>query len=1038
MHSTDTTDIEALVTRLAADLRPEGRPKVDSMVAAVIACEGDRRFLPETLSSVLSQSVLPATVVIADCGSPVFRPAALDVDVSAPTTGEEGDPSHTALQTGGRVLVRIVSTAGARSFADATSRALRHAELGPETSALWMLHDDSRPVGPRCLERLLDARSNTPGVGVIGVKQLSWDGKRLHEVGYYAHGHRCETLVIDGERDQEQYDDRRDVFAVSLAGALVPLSALTRFGGIDPWFGTFGESFDFCRRVCRSGGRVLIVPQVAVAHRRARFEGVRSRSGMPLEEGSPRRATMARLVAEQRYRYTDIPLAWWLLVWLMSLPASVVHAVVCLVGKRPYEAWCRLRLPWLAWASPVRAVAARRRLRRHASLPLSRLPMLIVDRRQMSRWRDRRTAYVIQNGPAMAGPLERSHLHRRAVSRFLAAALMALASLAALVMVRIDLLRAAFSGGSLSSGGWLATAADFTQVLRAADMGWFLGDTTGFAMPSTPWMWVWACLSALTLGNMSAALVLLFFLSAPAAALSFWALAGVFTRSDGVRVAGGLVWAGTAALLGLYQSANLAMLTVMVFLPATMAFVFRAVAMYHTEDPRRPHASVQAAACAGLCGIPVVAAEPQLVLAFAVVLIAFLILVRGHRVMLLLIPLPWVLVLAPLLVDSFRGASAGTWRQLFGDVAVPTMRLDGHPSALSLVGMLERAIGGWGSNAFSTRSGMMAASSWIVIGVLTLLSVLALVLPFVLRVSRMMWVVILSGTLLAMVSARIGVGVDSGGVVAGSTLPGVAFMILGLLSCSCMVAGGAVRRFDPLPGASRRGSGNRFGVGPAVVRAARGGLVLLLMACALLWSAYGLARNVGTTATIVDRGLPMIAQDYLGRSAGRRILVLRMDAGSVAEIGVMRTARGDLVDSSPSARVRLMLDGSTGIGSDVSSAVAGLVEREDDDAVARIAASGFGGIYVVTDDSSDSTSKASERLIANITASDGVQVVVSDDAGVYYRLSAAGGSSGMAEGEKRALADPWRRAWLGALVVTGICFLLVAVPTPSKSRRGML
>lgn len=1017
-----------------------GHPKVDSTVAAVVTCEEDRRFLSDTLSAVLSQSVLPGTVVIADCSSATSPPVTSEFDGPRTSPGGEDSASHQAFGRVGGVLVRIVSVAGAESFADAVSRALKHAGLGPTVSALWLLHDDSRPVGPRCLERLLDARCNTPGVGIIGAKQLSWDGTLLHEVGYYAHGHRCETLVIDGERDQEQYDDRQDVFAVSLAGALVPLSTLTRFGGIDPWFGTFGESFDFCRRICRGGGRALIVPRAAVAHRRARFEGLRSRSGMPLEDARETRATMAWLVAEQRYRYTDIPLAWWPLVWLLGLPASIVHAIVCLVGKRPYEAWCRLRLPWMVWASPGRAVAARRRLRRHARLPLSRLPMLVVDRRQMARWRDRRTAYVMQNGPAMAGPLERAHLHRRAVHRFLGAAVMASLSLATLVVFRFDLLRAAFSGGSLTSRTWLSTGADVAQVLRAADMGWFLGDVMGFAVPSTPWMWVWTGLSALALGDVSLALVLLFFLSAPAAALSFWALCGVFTRSDGVRVAGGLVWAATGALLGLYQSANLAMLTVMVFLPATMAFVFRAVGMYHTEDPRRPHASVQAAACAGLCGVPVVAAEPQLILALAVVLIAFLVLVRGHRVMLLLIPLPWLLMLAPILVDSLRGASTGTgtWRQIFGDVALPSTQLDGHPAALSLIETLRRALGSWNSAGSATVWGALAISSWIFVAVLTLLSVLALVLPFVLRVSRMMWVVILSGTLLAMVSSRVAVAADSDGVVAGSTLPGIAFMILGLLSCSCMVAGGAVRRFEPLPGVSRHDRAGSDGTVSTVIRSGRGVLVLLLAACAVVWSVYGLTRDMGGTATITDDGIPMIAQDDLGRSPRGRILALSMDGGSVVRIAVLRTARGDLVDSSPSARVRLMLDGSTGVSKDVSTAVASLVERGDDDAVARIAASGFGGIYVVVDSSSQSVQKASERLVSNITASDGVQVVVSDDSGVYYKLSAAGDASGVPAGERKALADPWRRAWLAAMAVAGICFLLVAVPTPSRSRRWML
>ena len=151
---------------------------------------------------------------------------------------------------------------------------------------------------------------------------------------------------------------------------------------------------------------------------------------------------------------------------------------------------------------------------------------------------------------------------------------------------------------------------------------------------------------------MTAALAMILFVAAPLSALSFWALAGVFTRSDVVRVLGGLLWASTGIMFGWYAQANMPMLTVMVFLPAAFAFVFRAVGMYHTEDPLKPRTSVQAAAIAALCFIPVVAAEPQLLFALIVVFLMFLLFVRRKRAMLLLIPVP--AAFAVLLRSSMR------------------------------------------------------------------------------------------------------------------------------------------------------------------------------------------------------------------------------------------------------------------------------------------------------------------------------------------------------------------------------------------------
>lgn len=91
---------------------------------------------------------------------------------------------------------------------------------------------------------------NTPTASLLGAKQLDWQAESLHNVGLYAGHHNVTSLVVDGEPDQEQYDGRQDVLAVSLSGALVPLATLRTWKGADPWFGTFAESTDLCRRIC--------------------------------------------------------------------------------------------------------------------------------------------------------------------------------------------------------------------------------------------------------------------------------------------------------------------------------------------------------------------------------------------------------------------------------------------------------------------------------------------------------------------------------------------------------------------------------------------------------------------------------------------------------------------------------------------------------------------------------------------------------------------------------------------------------------------
>ena len=50
-----------------------------------------------------------------------------------------------------------------------------------------------------------------------------------------------------------------------------------------------------------------------------------------------------------------------------------------------------------------------------------------------------------------------------------------------------------------------------------------------------------------------------------------------------------------------------------------------------------------------------------------------------------------------------------------------------------------------------------------------------------------------------------------------------------------------------------------------------------------------------------------------------------------------------------------------------------LLANSDDDAIATLSDLGFGGIYVVTGASGDISARASEQLLANVTASQGTQ-----------------------------------------------------------------
>lgn len=1015
MSSSSGVDIQqALDSAMAA--RPYTHQQdVDSSVVAVVTVEEDTRFLTPTLRALLTQSTLPGTIVIADAADQGFQPFQASFEVIHSPAGLVMEVPQTK-----QVVIQVINAKGAKSFSDAVAKALKQASTPHGTELVWMLHDDSRPADENCLEQMLETVKNRPGATVFGCKQLNWDGDELHSVGMYAGTHDVHSLVIDSEPDQEQYDGRSDVYAVSLAGALVSLKQIESLGGINAWFSTYGESIDFCRRVCQSGGRVVVVPQARIAHRRARLEGIRSRSGEPLDEDSTVNSSMSVMRAAQRFHYTDIPVSRWPLTWLWSLVVSIGAAFKLLFKKQPYEAWSVLRLPWAELKNLPQALKARKRVAKQSTVSTAQLQELTVDNQQLKEFRDKRRLYEQQGDAPILSPLEKAHLRSRLIRRWSLAAAMALICFVAVVATHWQAFLSMFTGGSIYSDELLATGASFKQLAQSATTQWIFGSGTGVPAPPTPWLLVLLVTSVFTLGHVAAAASLIYFLAAPLAALAFWALAGIFTRSNVVRVLGGFLWVSLAMAFGFFAEGNLPMLTVMVFLPAAFAFVFRAVGMYHTEDPLKPHASVTAAALAALCFIPVVAAEPQLLLALVAAFLVFLIFVRNHRTMLLLIPIPAAVAVAPTLINAIRYFGEGSWRQLFGDIMQPSSS-HGSPAALGLIKAVQRVLS-WNGTASAVLNVCMS----LVFVVIVALALVSLVLPFALRSSRLMWVVAVCGGLLAMASSRIAVGLDADGVAAGSAAPGLVLMMLAMLSCVCLVAGGAVKRFEPLhasatdPKVKTSKTGNWIAIGRVV-------LAVLLAACVGVQCWFAVDRTDSQSLKVSTDGLPMVAVDYLEQNPAYRILAIHAETENIVEYSVMRTSRGELIDSSPAERVRAMFGTSDESNASLTSICAKLLANADAEAISELSAMGFGGIYVAADDASTS---GYEQLSANVAASEGTQSLVTNEHGSYYRLMSMTGQNQQVDTgwQQNRQHNVWRYLWLICLAVTLVVYCLVALP----------
>jgi hypothetical protein len=168
-----------------------------------------------------------------------------------------------------------------------------------------------------------------------------------------------EPLIGDNEKDQEQHDSVRDVFALSSACLLIRSDLFRELGGFNRQIDFFGEELDLCWRAHVSGARVLIVPAAKARHR----NGIDSRT-----------TNVERTSAQARNRVrTVVTLSGGLqlpFVMLQMLVASVVQVVAGIFGGGFTAALASLRaslaviidLPYVlrrrSEVRPLRLVAA--------------------------------------------------------------------------------------------------------------------------------------------------------------------------------------------------------------------------------------------------------------------------------------------------------------------------------------------------------------------------------------------------------------------------------------------------------------------------------------------------------------------------------------------------------------------------------------------------------------------------------------------------------------------------------------------------------
>lgn len=303
---------------------PMGRAPIRHVVTAVVVGHEGAAWLPRLTEALWALGRRPERLIAVDTGS-TDETAELLAEMPA----VEPVVSLSARTGFGTAVSRGIETVG---FAPVPSAVGPYGDDGhmPVVEWLWLLHDDCAPA-PKALEHLLQQATMSPDTAVWGPKLRMWPRDReLLEVGVTTSlGGRRDTGIENGELDQGQHDQPRNVLAVSSAGMLVRRDAWESLRGFDPRLPMFRDDIDFGWRASRAGFKVGVAPDAVVYHAQAAATGERALAGTRRHAYQLDRAHAYYTVL------ANAPAKLLPLLILRFLLGTVIRSTWFLIGKTP-------------------------------------------------------------------------------------------------------------------------------------------------------------------------------------------------------------------------------------------------------------------------------------------------------------------------------------------------------------------------------------------------------------------------------------------------------------------------------------------------------------------------------------------------------------------------------------------------------------------------------------------------------------------------------------------------------------------------------
>ncbi|MBS7070912.1 MAG: glycosyltransferase family 2 protein [Actinomyces sp.] len=934
-------------------------------VGAILVTRGEAPLTQSVLRAIENQSVAPRSLTIID------------------VAGRRVTPFPADRVPDGAALVRV---GRARNLGDAIRRA--QAQGAPFTSEQWwwILHEDSAPE-PECLDELIQAAAVGRTVGAVGVKQMSWDGSRLLELGIFAtaSARRLERIG-DDDIDQGQHDGTSDVLGVGTAGLFISAEAYEAVGGFDPALGPFGDGLDMGRRLHLAGYRVIVAPKARVRHARVslysgfdaasetdRSEPTGDVSDALVDGGDATDGSFRKRRYAQMYNWCKaVPalllpfLALWLLVWSparalgriltgrASLALPEIGALVSLIGATPRLLAGRAR------------AAQSRRVPRSALRALETAPGLL---------RKEPAGVDEDEHGERIDPLVVASMRRYRVRS-------ASTALGLLIMTAtMATMQWWGTATGLVGGAWVSLPSSWSELWGAAWSAWIPGGD-GYAGGADPLTILMAILSApfAPMGVTPGALAtFLLVASTPIAAMLAWIPSRALTSSLRVRFLVSLAWSLAPSLLMSATHGVLAATLAHAALPVFAAYcvgqpkpLMVAGAGGVDEAPLRPRGIN--GGCAALALVALACCVPWMLPLGAAVLAW-----RSRRSLLAALPalvllVPTYVSIAahptawPALASTSGGVHAYTrsdsWMAMLGMPAAPSTPLEAV--ALCIIG-----------------AGVIAAAGIALLRLRTRFAALAFCGALVSAAAG--WA-----------ASQIGVGISGAFVASAWTAPALSLSFGALLALAARSGSGKEKAAEASRSAwdgSRPFAVRALGALTALVLAGAGGGVAASSFAARSDAADIPTFTLAQRSTVSPMSSPIVsavaAQAQRSTRAGR-ILVLDGDpTHGTVNASLWRGSGPSLTDGSPATRALALAQARSGAAEGVLSdpataslaqAAYTLVVYPDDATVAALAAHDVDTILVPLGAS------GSQALTSGLDRASGLEKVGDTNSGTVWRV----------------------------------------------------